>query len=489
MAVIAAWVAGMAVGAAVVWLWLQRRASDQEAELRQLEANRALLEERLRDRELALESSRSELSAVRNESQAHAVARASAEAQLRAERMAAADKVKVLEEAQARLSETFRALSAEALKSNNQSFLDLARTSLERFQEGAKGDLEQRQQAIVQLVAPVKQSLEKVDEKLAEIEKVRTGAYESLHAQVRSMVETQTQLRSETSNLVKALRSPVVRGHWGEMQLRRVVEMAGMVEHCDFHSQKTTTTEDGRFRPDLIVRLPGGKQIVVDAKTPLSSYLEAVEATDDGVRKSFLQDHARQVRVHIQALANKKYWEQFEAAPEFVVLFLPSENIFSAALEQDPSLIEAGVEQQVILATPTTLIALLKAVAYGWKQEHLAVNAREISELGRDLYKRLSDMGGFLNKLGKSLGASVESYNRAVGNLESRVMVSARRFRDLKAAPIDRELEELSPIEESPRMLQAPELTTPAGASASSSTTLNTTLPLPLLRPRDREGQ
>jgi DNA recombination protein RmuC len=348
----------------------------------------------------------------------------------------------------------FKALSADALARNNQAFLDLARATLAQTQEAARGDLEMRQQAIVELVTPVRNSLDKVDSKIQELEKARAGAYAALQEQVRGLAETETQLRAETGKLVTALRTPGVRGRWGEIQLRRVVEMAGMLDHCDFDTQTTVTSEEGRLRPDLLVRLPAGKTIVVDAKTPLDGYLQAIEAPDEQTRKARLADHARQVRAHLTALGRKSYWEQFENAPEFAVLFLPGECFFSAALESDPSLIEFGVGQNIILATPTTLIALLRAVAYGWRQENLAQNAAEISALGKELFKRLSDMGDHWNKMGTALERAVEAYNSAVGSLEARVMVTARKFADLKTAPLGVEIAKLEPVEKSVRAAQ-----------------------------------
>jgi DNA recombination protein RmuC len=284
---------------------------------------------------------------------------------------------------------------------------------------------------------------------------------------VRSLVESQSQLRSETSNLVKALRQPHVRGRWGEMQLRRVVEMAGMLAYCDFVEQETATVEERRLRPDLIVKLPGGKNIVVDAKAPLSAYLDAVEAADDDTRRAYLAEHARQLRTHLVALGRKAYWDQFQPSPDFVVMFVPGEMFFSAALEQDPSLIECGPEEGVMLAGPLTLIALLKAVAYGWRQEALAENARQMSELGAELYARLVTMGEHFTTVGARLKAAVESYNAAIGSLESRVLVTARRFRDLKAVGGDLELEPPAQIELLPRELRAEDLLPAPDVAAS----------------------
>ena len=392
------------------------------------------------------------------ELQATSERRAELEALLAQERQRGEEKLRLLDDARERLTETFKAASSDVLSAQGQSFLQLARASLEKYQESARGELEKRQLAIQELVAPVKESLQKFDVKLGDLEKGRVEAYATLSQQVRSLAETQRELKTEAASLVKALRAPQVRGRWGEVQLRRVVELAGMVNYCDFTEQESVSTEQGRLRPDLVVHLPGGKSVVVDAKAPLSAYLDAVEAQDETLRRQKLADHARQVRDHVAALSRKAYWDQFQPTPEFVVLFLPGETFYSAALEQDPSLLEAGASKNVVIATPTTLIALLKAVAYGWKQETVAENAREVSDLGRELHKRLSDMGGHLARVGRALGASVEAYNAAVGSIESRVLVSARRFKDLAAAGEGEVIEPIEPVEHVPRRLQAQEL-------------------------------
>ena len=388
-----------------------------------------------------------------------------------AERKANEEKAALLNRMEEKLRESFQALSAEALKSNNQAFLHLAQSTLEKFQSEAKGDLELRQQAVENLVAPIGESLKKVDDQIRQMESVRDRAYGDLTAQVRSLITTQEKLQSETGNLVRALRTPHVRGRWGEIQLRRVVEIAGMLPYCDFVEQETVTTSAGRLRPDLIVKLPGGKNVVVDAKTPLLAYLDAIETTDDEVRRQKLTEHAAQVRSHMEKLSSKAYQEQFDPTPEFVVMFLPGETFFSAALEQEPGLIERGVAQKVIPASPTTLIALLKAVAYGWNQEKLARNAKEISVLGKELHDRLRLLGAHVEGVGKGLDRAVESYNKAVGSLESRVMVSARKFVEL-GAPVTDEIAELSPIETTTRNLTL-EFDDPEAQGSSTSTELS----------------
>jgi DNA recombination protein RmuC len=363
-----------------------------------------------------------------------------------------------IDEARGQLESTMKALASDALSQSSRSFLELAKSQLEQLQKQTTSDLEQRKQAVEHLVAPLKESLTKVDGKLQELEVARTRAYTELSTQVSQLAETQKELRSETGNLVSALRDrPNVRGRWGEIQLRRVVEMAGMLEHCDFETQHHVVTEDGRLRPDLVVKLPGGGVVVVDAKVACQAYIEALECKTEEERVAKLRDHARQVRDHLVKLSARSYWSQFPRTPDFVVLFIPGENFLNAAMEQDPALLEDGFNDRVLMATPTTLVGLLRTVAYGWRQETIAESAKTISELGRELYTRLATMTDHFAKVGRGLETAVKSYNETVGSLETRVLPSARKFKENGIAPAA-ELSPLSVVERSVRSVTAPEL-------------------------------
>lgn len=441
---------GAALGAAVGWFLLKTKASSASA------ADLATLKERLVGKETELQKLRETLNSEVAEHKHSRDDNAQLKAALEGERRAATERIASFKNATEELSEKFKALSRDALKDNNQSFLELAHSTLQKFQQGAKGDLELKQKAIDELVRPLKESLERVDSKIGEMEKTRAGAYSELREQVKALATSQLQLQAETGNLVNALRAPHVRGRWGEIQLRRVVELAGMLQYCDFVEQETVVTSDGRIRPDVIVRLPGNRTIVIDAKVPFDAFYESISTTDDVIRSAKLKDHARLVRAHIGALSKKSYWESVQPTPEFVLLFLPGETFYSAALEIDPKLIEDGVGQGVIIATPTTLIALLKAVSYGWRQEQMATNAQEVSKLGKDLYDRLRTFTNYFAEIGRGLDRALDSYNKGAGSLEARVLVTARKFKE-RGAIAGEEIETLEPIDKVARPLSLDE--------------------------------
>jgi len=353
--------------------------------------------------------------------------------------------------------DAFKALAGDVLKDSVEQLANINRTVLDKQQQVASGELNRQKEAVAGLVKPIGESLEKVGREITALEKERARSHAALVRLMGTLDAAQNALRNETGNLVKALRRPEVKGRWGELQLKKVVEMAGMVDHVDFVEQASTESDAGRLRPDMIVRLPGGQQVVVDAKAPLDAYLEAAETEDEERKRGLLDDHARHIHDHMKKLGAKNYWREFAEAPEFVVMFLPGENIFGQALMQDPSLIEKGVDEKVIPASPTTLIALLRSVAYGWNQQRLAESAEKISNLGRDLHKRMRVLGEHFAKLGLNLGRSVDSYNQAVGSLERQVLPQARKFTELGAAAAG-EIGELPPVDKAVRSLEAPEL-------------------------------
>ena len=441
---------GVALGAALAWFLLRTKASSASA------ADLAVLKERLLGKETESQRLQEGLNNEVAEHKHSREANVQLKAALEGERRAAQERKDSFKQAAEELSEKFKALSRDALKDNNQSFLHLANATLEKFQETARGDLELRQKAIDQLVRPLKESLEKVDSKIGELEKTRAGAYSELREQVRGLATAQLQLQAETGNLVTALRAPHIRGRWGEIQLRRVVELAGMLQYCDFDEQTTVVTDDGRIRPDVIIRLPGNRTIVIDAKVPFDAFYESISTKDEEIRSARLRDHARLVRTHIGSLSKKSYWESVQPTPEFVLLFLPGETFYSAALEIDPKLIEDGVGKGVIIATPTTLIALLKAVSYGWRQEQMAENAKEVSELGKTLYDRLRVFTNHFVDIGKGLDRALDSYNRGVGSLEGRVLRTARKFKE-RGAIAGEDIEILEPIDKATRALSLDE--------------------------------
>jgi DNA recombination protein RmuC len=383
------------------------------------------------------------------------------QSELERDRAVHAERLKAYQEAENRLRESFQALSSEALNSNNQAFLHLAETRLQQSRTEATADIDARKKAIEELLAPMAKTLDQVDREIKDSERRRSKDGAELIERLRTLDTAGQDLRLQTARLVDALKRPGVRGRWGELQLKRVVELAGMLDRCDFEEQSTIAgSDDRRLRPDVIVTLPGGKHVVIDAKVPLDAYLKALEAPDETARQLLLADHARQVRTHLTQLSSKGYAEHVQPSPDFVVMFLPGEMFFSAALEQDPSLIEFGIglERRVIPASPTTLIALLRAVAYGWQEEALEENARKISELGRNLYDAARALGGHFETLGARLKGALDAYNSAVGSLEGNVLVKARKFKEYQAANGE-EIKTLEPIDRVPRMLQAAELT------------------------------
>ena len=469
-------VTGLIVGILIAWLLFRARVAETQGRLTMREQDVGRLEERIGLMDKRIDELNETLRAE-SEKRAASDAKAERTGQLEnantklreelseiqteharltetieQERKAVEKQLRLVEESKIALTDTFKALAGEALKSSNEEFIKLAKSSLETLQTKAEGDLTERRQAIESLVKPLRESLERYEKQLADMGKERKGQYQSLADQMKALIDSEQSLKDETSKLVTALSAPQVRGAWGELTLRRVAELAGMVERCDFVEQESTDTDSGRLRPDMIVDLPNGRRIVVDAKAPLKAYIEAIECSTEEDRKAKLAEHARQVRIRVNELSKKEYWDQFDEAPEFTVLFLPGEQFLGAALQEQPDLLEDAFKQKVIIATPTTLIALLKAVAYGWRQEALAENAKKISELGKELYERIATLAGHMQDLGKKLDGSVEAYNKSIGSLERRVLVTARKFKELGATGAD-DISTPEPIDQSTRKM------------------------------------
>ena len=449
------WLAFAALaGAAVVYFALVTPARKARESMAVEKAAAAVTAERVPELERTIAELRERLEAADRRI-------AEAASMLETERKSHAARVEELEKMGAEIERKFTVLASEALGKNSESFLKLVTERFDKHQIEADKDLDERRKAIEALVKPIGENLAKFEHKVGEIEKTREGAYRAITEQVRNLAEGQTGLRSETSRLVQALRQPKTRGRWGEYQLRNVLEMAGMTEHVDFLEEHTVQGEDGRLRPDVIVRLPGGKSVIVDAKTPLEAYLSAVDTTDDGDRERHMADHARHVREHARSLGSKEYWKALPETPDFVVMFLPGEAFYAAAIDSDPGLFEQALQQKVLISTPTTLIALVKAIAYGWQQETLAKNAQAVAGLAQDLYERIRTFGGHIDQLGRSLRQAVERYNSSVGSLEGRVLPAARKFETMGAVPVSSSIDEIKPVDLETRTIQAAELTTP----------------------------
>ncbi len=446
----------MALGFAFVKRMRSERARTES--LHTLEREHAVLQERNAGHAQERERLQSEL-AVQTEKIANLqetltgfkISLSERETMLTQEREAHHEKIALINALQEQTSHIFKSLSLDALSQNSRAFLELAEATFAKLQEAARGDLDRRQQAIGHLVDPVRQTLSQFEQRIGEIEKARIGAYEGLYQQVKGLAEAQQQWRIEASGLIKALGTPKTGGQWGEMQLRRVVEIAGMMAHCDFEVQPVVHTEEGRLRPDMVIRLPQGRQVIVDAKAPLAGYLDAMADAPPEQKEERLRAYAHRIRHHAASLGKKEYWSQFQPSPEFVVMFLPGESFFRIAIESDPELIAQTVAERVILATPTILIALLKVIAHNWQQEALAQNAREIYAIGQELHKRLCDMGGHFGNVGKGLRQAVESYNKTLSVLESRVLVSARRFQQIQGYTPEEDMTAGTPVEIIPR--------------------------------------
>ncbi|HEV2232658.1 MAG TPA: DNA recombination protein RmuC [Terriglobia bacterium] len=434
--------AGLVVGGVVIWLLTRNRAVESEATAAGLRQQQEKLQ--------------SEVDGLRARLEAELKARAAAEASLEAARKNLEEQRQLLDDARGKLSETFKSLSSDVLGLQSESFLKLASETFGKLRAQAEGDLGKRQEAIDGLIQPLKEALLRYETEIKGIEANRQDAYGSLRQHLKQIGETQMQLQHETANLVTALRKPQVRGRWGEITLRRLAELSGMVGRCDFFEQQTVSSQDeGAIRPDMVVHLPGNREIIVDSKVALDAYLDSIEANSEELKQQHLIRHASQVRRHMEQLGSKAYWDRLPKAPEFAVLFLPGDPFLGAAVERDPTLIEDGMAHRVVIATPSTLIALLLAVYHGWRQEDITKNAEVISDLGKQLYKRVHTMWEHLDSLRSAIDKAVEAWNRVVGSLEHQVLPSVRRFRELKATTAE-EISELEQVEKTTRILPPP---------------------------------
>jgi DNA recombination protein RmuC len=445
---IVAAVAGVAAGFAVAWAWANASANAARLELERRAAGLDGMAQELKKQNDALHQEiKTSQQRIEDEQKLRAAAQKEAESQ----RENLAEQRRLLNDAEAKFREAFQALAGEALKSSSDQFMELAKAKFDSLQKEAEGDLEHRKLAIQSLVDPLETALKDLRSEVSRVESARQEAYGSLRNEVQLLATTNKELREETGSLVNSLKQPQIKGKWGELTLRRVVELSGMSPHCDFQEQLSVETEEGRLRPDLMVHLPGGTQIVVDVKVPLHAFFKAVSAQSDAEYREAMIQHAALVRDHIKGLSGKEYWKQFEPTPEFVVLFVPGESFFSAALEQDRTLIEDAIEKRVVLASPTTLIALLRAVAYGWKQQLVAENAERIKDLGKELYDRVVKFAEHLSEIARGLERASKAYNSAVASFDSRLIPSARKFREMGVG--SEEVPQLEPIETFPRPL------------------------------------
>ena len=444
-----------ALAALIVWLILRanhsRKLMEAQMNLRSAEEKAVQYIDKISELEDLLNNKDEDLNTLREEKSGLSSKIASLETRLEEERKTSAEKLKLLEDAREKLSDAFKALSQEALKSTSDSFLQLAETRFKNIQTEAKGELEQRKQAVENLVNPIKESLEKYQKWLQETENIRQKDYGSITAQLKALAEMEKNLSQETTNLVTALKAPQVRGSWGEQTLHRVVELAGLTEHCDFVTQESVSTAEGRLRPDLVVRMPGDRVIIVDAKNIFHNYYEAMEITTDMVKRNgLLEKHLRAVKEHIKKLSQKSYWEQYEASADYVIFFMPNENLYTEALKRDPNLMEEAIKQRILLAHPMSLVGLLRVIALTWSQQKMNENSAQIRDLGKELYDRIAVLASHFTKVGSNLGRTVDSYNQAVRSMESRVLVSARKMDELGVSG-KTEIEELPPVEKQVR--------------------------------------